>query len=102
MRMSSGWKWLSLPYVLVLSLGTTSAMALQEKTPPMAPEKGPPTTPADVHSRYEPPSGPGAGQAFLKTFEGEWTVERNFYPPSGGAPSRATGECTQKMIKEGR
>jgi len=61
------------------------------------------TTPTkDVHATYEPPSGPGAGQAFLKRFEGEWDVQRNFYPPSGGPPSRATGECTQKMIQDGR
>jgi len=64
------------------------------------------TTPAaagkDVQQRYEPPSGPGAGQAYLKTFEGEWTVERIFYPPSGGDPSRATGEATQKMVQDGR
>ena len=57
---------------------------------------------ADVQSRYEPRAGPGAGQEFLKTFEGEWTVERNFYPPSGGAPRRATGECVQKMVQDGR
>ena len=43
----------------------------------------------DVQARFEPPSGPGAGQEFLKKFEGEWTVERIFYPPSGGSPSRA-------------
>ena len=62
-----------------------------------------PATPGkDVQQRFEPPSGPGTGQAFLKTFEGEWTVERNFYPPSGGAPSKATGECTQKMVQDGR
>ncbi|HEY6051097.1 MAG TPA: DUF1579 family protein, partial [Thermoanaerobaculia bacterium] len=60
-------------------------------------------TPApDVHAVYEPPSGPGIGQEFLKTFEGEWTVERRFYPPSGGAPTRATGECVQKMVQDGR
>ena len=31
-----------------------------------------------------------------------WTVERIFYPPSGGAPNKATGECTQKMVQDGR
>jgi len=56
----------------------------------------------DVQERFEPPSGPGAGQAFLKTFEGEWTVERIFYPPNGGPPNRAPGECTQKMVQDGR
>lgn len=51
---------------------------------------------------FEPPSGPGAGQAFLKTFEGNWDVEKVFYPPSGGAPSRSGGECVQKMVQDGR
>jgi hypothetical protein len=67
-----------------------------------APETRQAAAPQDVQARYEPPEGPGAGQAFLKGFEGEWTVERNFYPPSGGSPSRATGECSQKMVQEGR
>jgi len=63
----------------------------------------PPATPGkDVQARFEPPSGPGAGQEFLKKFEGDWTVERIFYPPSGGSPSRATGEATQKMVQDGR
>ena len=79
------------------ALAAASSATAQTTTPaaPGAPGK-------DVQQRYEPPSGPGAGQAFLKTFEGEWTVERNFYPPSGGAPSKATGEATQKMVQDGR
>ena len=85
-----------------LALTSGSASAVQEKTPQANQERTPPATPKDVHSRFEPPSGPGAGQAFLKTFEGEWTVERNFYPPSGGPPNRATGEATQKMVQDGR
>lgn len=56
----------------------------------------------DVQAKIEPAGGPGAGQAFLKTFEGEWTVVRNFYPPSGGPPNTATGEATQKMVQDGR
>lgn len=74
-----------------------TAASAQSTTPaaPAAPGK-------DAQQRYEPSSGPGAGQAFLKTFEGEWTVERIFYPPSGGAPSKAPGECTQKMVQDGR
>ena len=68
--------------------------AAQDATP-AAPNK-------DAQARYEPPSGPGAGQAFLAKFEGQWTVERIFYPPSGGAPAKATGECTQKMVQDGR
>ena len=61
-----------------------------------------PAAPRDPQAQFEPPAGPGAGQAFLKTFEGEWNVERNFYPPGGGAPRKATGECSQKMVQDGR
>jgi hypothetical protein len=68
-----------------------------------AQEPGTPSpTPRGVQERYEPPAGPGVGQAFLETFEGDWSVERNFYPPSGGAPTRATGECAQRMVQDGR
>lgn len=81
------------PAALVLA---ASAAALAQK-PPAAP-----SPPKDVHAKYEPPSGPGAGQDYLRTYEGAWTVERNFYPPGGGAPSKATGECTQKMVQDGR
>ena len=69
----------------LMGLGSAAA---QDATPE-APKK-------DAQARYEPPSGPGAGQAFLAKFEGQWTVERIFYPPSGGAPAKATGECAQK------
>ena len=51
---------------------------------------------------FEPPAGPGVGQEFLKTFEGNWDVEKVFYPPGGGAPSRSAGECVQKMVQDGR
>lgn len=81
--------------ILVLAAGSILAQDSQAPQTPAA-------APKDVQARYEPPAGPGAGQAFLKKFEGEWTVERNFYPPSGGSPSRATGECTQKMVQDGR
>jgi hypothetical protein len=90
-----------------ITLASTAARAQPapaKPTPPTAPK--PPTAPAtpakDIQAKYEPPAGPGAGQDFLKTFEGQWTVERNFYPPSGGPVSKATGECTQKMVQDGR
>ena len=76
------------------------AFARGQQTPASSPPSAP--KPKDFQARYEPPSGPGAGQAYLKTYEGEWAVERNFYPPRGGPVSRATGECTQKMIQDGR
>lgn len=77
-----------------IALMIAGALVARQATPP-APNK-------NVQERFEPPSGPGAGQAYLKTYEGEWTVVRNFYPPSGGPPSTATGECTQKMVQDGR
>lgn len=54
----------------------------QPKQP--APAKDAKPAPAkDTQAKFEPPSGPGDGQVFLKMFEGQWTVERNFYPPAG-------------------
>jgi hypothetical protein len=87
----------------LLALAMASGAALAQKPP--EPKPGPaPASPAprDTQAKYEPPSGPGAGQQFLKTFEGEWTVVRNFNPPNGGPASKATGECTQKMVQDGR
>jgi len=56
----------------------------------------------DAQSTYEPRSGPGEGQKFLQKFVGDWTVQKVFYPRGGGEPSRATGECEQTMIHDGR
>jgi len=96
--MPSGRTWL-VPAMFAITL--TSATVLAQKPP--APASPPPPAPAkDTQAKYEPPSGPGDGQVFLKAFEGQWTVERNFYPPSGGPANRATGECTQKMVQDGR
>ncbi|HEY6147933.1 MAG TPA: DUF1579 family protein, partial [Thermoanaerobaculia bacterium] len=75
-------------------------------TKPAAPASEPaPAKPAATPAApapFEPPSGPGAGQAYLKTFEGDWDVEKVFYPPAGGAPSRSGGDCVQKMVQDGR
>lgn len=56
----------------------------------------------DPQSTVEPKSGPGEGQAFLKQFVGDWNVQKAFYPRGGGEPARATGECKQTMIHDGR
>lgn len=87
----------SAPLVAAVLVIAASHLAVAQKPPAPAPAPV-----KDVHARYEPPSGPGAGQDYLKTYEGEWSVERNFYPPGGGPPSKATGECTQKMVQDGR
>jgi len=94
--------------VAALSLLTGAAVALAQQaasSTPSAPSSSAPaasTTPRDFQTRYEPPSGPGVGQTYLKTYEGEWTVVRNFYPPNGGPVSKATGDATQKMVQDGR
>jgi hypothetical protein len=62
----------------------------------------PPPLPKDPQSSFEPRSGPGAGQKFLEKFVGDWEVAKTFYPRSGGEPARATGQCHQKMINDGR
>jgi hypothetical protein len=61
----------------------------------------PPQDKRDLQSDYEPRSRPGAGQAFLKKFEGDWTVDKAFYPRSGD-PVRMKGESRQTMINDGR
>lgn len=58
--------------------------------------------PPDAQSRFEPRSGPGAGQAFLKRFVGDWEVAKSFYPRAGGGPVRQNGTCRQAMIHDGR
>jgi hypothetical protein len=89
-----------LPAMFVITVASAAAFA-QVQPAPTAPSKDTKDT-KDAQAKYEPPAGPGSGQEFLKTFEGQWSVERNFYPPSGGPVSRATGECTQKMVQDGR
>jgi uncharacterized protein DUF1579 len=90
------------PLVAAVLVIAANHLALAQKPPPPAPTPAPAPPASDIHAKYEPPSGPGAGQAYLKTYEGAWSVERNFYPPGGGPASKATGECTQKMVQDGR
>ena len=56
--------------------------------------------PKDAQSAFEPSSGPGAGQEFLKTFEGDWTVDKVFHRASG-EDVHTPGECHQQMIQGG-
>jgi hypothetical protein len=55
----------------------------------------------DPQSRYEPQSGPGAGQKYLEGFVGDWDVTKTFYPQTG-EPARAPGTCRQTMIHDHR
>lgn len=79
-------------------LAATAALGAQ--TAPAPPAQ--PPAPRDAQSAFEPRGNPGKGQVFLKRFEGDWDVEKVFYPPSGGAPVRTHGTCRQFMIHEGR
>ncbi|MFO0952040.1 MAG: DUF1579 family protein [Isosphaeraceae bacterium] len=69
-------------------LVTTAALA-------QAPQK------KDPQASYEPRSGPGAGQAYLSKFAGDWDVAKTFFPRSG-EPARSRGTCRQTMIHGGR
>jgi hypothetical protein len=55
----------------------------------------------DPQAKIEPRSAPGAGQAYLARFAGEWDVAKAFFPRSG-EPSRSKGTCKQAMIQGGR
>jgi hypothetical protein len=55
----------------------------------------------DPQAKFEPRSKPGEGQKFLERFAGEWDVVKTFHPRTG-APVQVKGECTQKMIHDGR
>jgi hypothetical protein len=57
--------------------------------------------PGEPQAKYEPRSGPGAGQKLLERFVGDWDVVKTFYPATG-EPVRAQGRCRQAMIHDGR
>lgn len=50
---------------------------------------------------FEPRSAPGAGQAYLTRFAGDWEVTKTFHPRDG-APVVAQGRCRQTMVRDGR
>jgi Protein of unknown function (DUF1579) len=54
-----------------------------------------------AQSKYEPRSEPGAGQALLKKFEGDWHVIKVLRGRTGN-PIRVQGRCRQTMIHDGR
>jgi hypothetical protein len=51
--------------------------------------------------KFEPRSEPGAGQAYLARFAGDWTVTKTFHPREG-APVVTHGRCRQAMVRDGR
>jgi len=54
----------------------------------------------DAQSTYEPRATPGAGQALLAQFAGDWDVVKTFFP-ANGAPVETKGECRQVMVQDG-
>jgi len=54
-----------------------------------------------ARKKFEPRSEPGAGQAYLARFAGDWKVVKTFHPRSG-APVVARGTCRQAMVRDGR
>lgn len=51
--------------------------------------------------KFEPRSEPGAGQAYLARFAGDWEVTKRFHPREG-APVVSKGRCHQEMVRDGR
>jgi len=51
--------------------------------------------------KFEPRSEPGAGQAYLARFAGDWEVVKTFHPREG-APVVTKGRCRQAMVRDGR
>jgi hypothetical protein len=78
-----------------------SAVVFVLATVAMAAGQPPAAQKRDPQSAYEPRSEPGAGQAFLKKFVGDWDVAKAFFPASG-EPVRMRGECHQTMINGAR
>lgn len=75
---------------LILTIGAASPM-----------QDAPKKKADDPQAAFEPKSAPGAGQALLKQFAGEWDVAKTFFPREG-EPVRAKGTCRARMIHEGR
>jgi len=55
----------------------------------------------ETHAAYERGGKPGAGQALLAQFAGDWQVAKTFFPAKG-EPIKTKGTCHQKMIEGGR
>jgi len=69
---------------LCLTLGLPAFLSTTAADPPA------PTAAKEPQAAIEPGSGPGAGQASLARFAGDWDVVKTFYPREGG-PTRVTG-----------
>ncbi len=83
-----------------LTLGSAVCAAALAAPPSPASPASPPPPRHDAQERYEPRSAPGAGQALLARFAGDWDVVKTFFPMQG-EPVRTSGECRQRMIHDG-
>jgi hypothetical protein len=54
-----------------------------------------------THNQYEPSNTPGAGQALLRQFVGEWNVVKTFFPVNK-SPIATQGTCKQYMVQDGK
>lgn len=81
--------------LIVVAVCATFVLAQSE------PKKTTPPTPKEAQASYEPRTGPGAGQALLAKFAGEWDVAKTFFPMKG-EPVHTRGECHQQMVQDGR
>jgi hypothetical protein len=79
--------------VIFAGLFLVSANLWAQETPKPRPA-------GEAQGAYEPHAKPGAGQALLAQFAGDWDVVKTFYP-ANGAPVQTKGECRQKMIHDG-
>lgn len=87
-------RWLLATLVAVTAAAVMTGGSAQEA------KQGKPV--ADPQAAYEPRGTPGAGQALLSQFVGDWDVVKTFHPAKGGDPVVSRGECHQKMVQEGR
>jgi hypothetical protein len=77
------------------ALMIASAVVLLAAGPPQSPKEESP------RARFEPSSAPGAGQALLARFAGDFDVVKTFIPREG-KPVVAKGRCHQEMVRGGR
>jgi|GEM_PF-3758802 len=86
---------------LMICLAGGTALALAQ--PPGGSRSDSKDDKKDPQSKFEPKSGPGIGQKFLARMEGNWTVEKTFFPRAADAPpAKSKGTCKQEMIQGGR
>ncbi len=76
------------------ALMIASAVLLLAAGPRQSPKEAP-------QARFEPNSAPGAGQALLARFAGDFDVVKTFIPRQGAAVV-ARGRCHQEMVRGGR